>query len=136
MLFKQKSIQAILTILALFVSVKIVSACSVDANSNFDPIAENNFYSGIYFFSSIFLIVAIIVSWFLRGRKGDWLVHITVISVFLMIPLTFIFAVIAQDCGYLVLKTLRAEFIFFLLLFALQIISWIIQRRKLKTMLP
>jgi hypothetical protein len=135
MLLTQKSIHTSLAILVLLISAKIVSACSVVSGAT-SPDVENYFYTKIYFFSSIFLILAIIVTYFLRGRKSDWLMHTTVMSIFVMIPLTFVSALIAQDCGDLVTTVLRYEFIFFLLLFVIQVISWIMQRSKLKTELP
>jgi hypothetical protein len=128
-----------LTNLMLLTAIKSVSACSVAVdpnNPNYDPIAENNFYGAIYFYSSIFLILAIIVSYFLSGRKRLWFVIVTITSVFLMIPILFVFGIMLKGCGNISLGIIKWYFIFLLFLFTFQIVSWIIRKRRLKETLP
>lgn len=129
----------LLTILASASMTKIVNACSVavdPTNPTYDPIAENNFYGAIYFYSSIFLILAIIVSYFLSGRKTLWFVIVTITSVILMIPILFVFGIMFQDCGHTSLGIIKWYFLFLLFLFTFQIVSWIIGKRKSKEPLP
>ena len=128
-----------MTILASASMTEIVNACSVSIdpnNPNYDPIAENNFYGAIYFYSSIFLILAILVSFFLFGRKRIWFVIVALASVFLMIPIIFVFGIMLQDCGNMSLGIIKWYFVFLLFLFIFQIVSWIKLRRKSMEKLP
>lgn len=129
----------LLTILASGSMTKIVNACSFipDPNNlNYDPTAENNFYVGIFIYLSIFLFSAIVLLFFLSGRKNIRFVVTAIISVILMIPLTFVFGVILAGCGDNLVSVISIYFLFLLCLFIFQIVSWIKLRMKSLEKLP
>lgn len=114
----------------LLTAIKSVSACSVGINPDnplADPYAEINesfFYTKIYFYSLIFLILANFVLFFLRRQK-DYPVLFAIISTLLiMIPATFI-ATLIQDCGALIGFVMKWEFIIFLIIFGFHICLWV-----------
>lgn len=95
-----------LTSLLLLIAIKSVSACTYLG----DPLAaEKDFYSTIYFFSLVFLILANVQIYYWRN-KGDILTLIFISGITLiMIPVTF-FGVLLEHCDFLG-ETLRFEFI-------------------------
>jgi hypothetical protein len=130
--------------LVLSFATKIVIACStaIDPNNpSFDPIAENVFYTKIYFYSLLLTILGIIVLYFLRGRKGLWLffaelkglwlIIITSLAVLFSIGFLFI-SIFIQDCGYTLRNTLGKGLLILLTLFFLQFVSWIGQIKRSK----
>ncbi len=130
--------------MVLSFATKIVIACStaIDPNNpSFDPIAENVFYTKIYFYSLLLTILGIIVLYFLRGRKGLWLffaelkglwlIIITSLAVLFSIGFLFI-SIFIQDCGYTLRNTLGKGLLILLTLFFLQFVSWIGQIKRSK----
>lgn len=116
---------------------KIVAACSTAINPNnpgFDPIAENGFYTKIYFYSSLLTILGIIVLYFLRGQKGSrlffaelkglWLIIMTILALLFAIGFLFI-SIISVDCGNSLRDTVGKGLIILLTLFFLQFASWV-----------
>lgn len=135
MLLTRKSLA--ITILVLLFMTKIVIACStaIDPNNpGFDPIAETFSYGNFYFFSSIFVALFIVVFYFLTRQRKLWLLISAIISLLLMFPLTFLS--LMPSCGNSFLTFTRLAFIYFLFLFALQVILRIIQKKNLKLELP
>ena len=121
--------------MVLSFATKIVIACStaIDPNNpSFDPIAENVFYTKIYFYSLLLTILGIIVLYFLRGRKGLWLFFaelkglwlIIIISLAVLFSIGFLFiSIFIQDCGYTLRNTLGKGLLILLTLFFLQFVS-------------
>ncbi len=130
--------------MVLSFATKIVIACStaIDPNNpSFDPIAENVFYTKIYFYSLLLTILGIIVLYFLRGRKGLWLFFaelkglwlIIITSLAVLFSIGFLFILIfIQDCGYTLRNTLGKGLLILLTLFFLQFVSWIGQIKRSK----
>lgn len=130
--------------MVLSFATKIVIACStaIDPNNpSFDPIAENVFYTKIYFYSLLLTILGIIVLYFLRGRKGLWLFFaelkglwlIIIISLAVLFSIGFLFiSIFIQDCGYTLRNTLGKGLLILLTLFFLQFVSWIGQIKRSK----
>ena len=136
-----------IAILVLLFMTKIVIACSTTIDPNnpgFEPIAENGFYTKIYFYSLLLTILGIIVLYFLRGRKGLWLLFaelkglwlIIITSLALLFSTGFLFiSVIVEDCGYALRNTLGKGLLILLTLFFLQFASWIGQIKSSKAKL-
>lgn len=139
---KQNSSIILLTVLVLIFTTKIVSGCSTDTSKGgVDPIAENGFYTGIYFFSLLLTISGIVALYFLRGQKGLWLLFgelkglwlIIITSLALLFSIGFLFSsIIIQDCGYTLRNTLGEGLLILLTLFFLQFASWIGQIQRFK----
>jgi len=93
-------------------------------------IGENFFLIKICFLLSIGLILAIAVTYFMRGRKGLWILIATLISAVVQAPATFFFGNMAQDCGSFFVQMLVFDVLIFAALFVLQVISWVFQIRE------
>jgi len=117
-----------LTSLLLLTANKIVSACSYSNYSNdpnyIDPITVNNFYSKLYFFPLVFLILANFVLFFLRKQKDYLMLGIIFFASFMTIPVTF-FGSFLSGCGDGLPVVLKWEFIFFLTFFVFHIGLWV-----------
>lgn len=122
-----------LTNLIVLMTIKSVSACSV-SYPDYDSSAENYFYIKVYFYSSLAMILGIIILFFLRGKKGLWLIFTELTGIWLAVftAISVLFAafilfgsVWTQDCGRSLRFTLGSFFIILLTLFFLQFASWI-----------
>lgn len=135
LILKRKSLTILPMVFVLVFSAEIVYACSYDtSNGGVDPTIENEFYSKIYFFSSILLISVIFVCYLLKNQKEIWLFIITMVPIILILPLLFMSA-LASDCGYWLRDSLGKTVIILIALSALHIISWRIQTNKSKSKL-
>jgi hypothetical protein len=68
--------------------------------------------------------------YFLRGRKGLWILATTLVSAVVLAPATFFFGAMAQDCGSFFVQMLEFDVLIFAALFVLQVISWVFQIRE------
>src|SRR5215203_6769552 len=99
MLFTDKRL--LLANLVLVLLTKFVNACSYLPESEelyLQNLAERNFNIKLYFFSSIFLILANFVLFFARGKKDYWLLVTIIIVTFISAPIT-LFAGAIDMCG-------------------------------------
>ena len=138
----RKSLIISLTVLVLLFTTETISACSFDtSNGGVDPTIENDFYTKIYFYSLLLTILGIVVLYFLRGRKGLWLLFaeleglwlIIITSLALLFSIGFLFiSSMSQDCGYALRNTLGKGLLILLTLFFLQFASWIGQIKRSK----
>ena len=110
-------------------AIKSVSACSYAPDYN-PPQMEK--VDGIYFLSAFVLIVPIVFLYFLRERKGRWAIITSAISLVLYIPALFFVAFIFAICAAFVIPVqmlIKAELFLMLLIFTIQLFSWISQRK-------
>lgn len=117
--------------LILIFMIEPVLAC--DISPEFSKIHESRlFYHEIFFYSSLALLIPIIILYFLRKRteSGLWIVITAVISVFLTLFLGFIALLFFGTCTDVVFKIVRVELIIMLSLFLFQLFSWISQRKN------
>ncbi len=126
-----------LTILVLTFTTKIVNACSLDISSNqVDPFIASNFYNKFYLLSALFFLFAIVITYFLQGRKNLWIV-LTGFFCFLTGFFMSLAILISNSCGDLyITKYLGGSLFFIVVLFLFQIVSWFILKRKVKSKIP
>jgi hypothetical protein len=120
-----------LTSLILLLAIKSVSACSYA--SGYEP-PQLEKVDGIYFLSASALIIPIIFLYFLRERKGRWAIFTSTLSLVLFIPAIFFTAMIFGMCSAFVLPVqmlIKAELFLMLLIFTIQLFSWITQKGQL-----
>jgi hypothetical protein len=118
-----------LTNLTLLMAIKSVSACSYAPG--FEP-PQLEKVDGIYFLSAFALIVPIVFLYFLRERKGRWAIITSGVSLVLFIPALFFTALIFAMCSGFIVPVqilIRAELFLMLLIFTIQLFSWISQRK-------
>ena len=118
-----------LTNLTLLLAIKSVSACSYAPGYNPPQLDK---FDGIYFLSAFALLVPIVWLYFLRVRKGRWAVIASAASLVLFIPAIFLTALLFAMCGGFVTPVqmlIRAELFLMLLIFTIQLFSWISQRK-------
>jgi hypothetical protein len=118
-----------LTNLLLLLAIKSVSACSY-APGYEPPQLEK--VDGIYFLSAFALMAPIVFLYFLRERKGQWALITSAVSLVLFIPALFFTALTFAMCGGFVTPVqmlIRAELFLMLLIFTIQLFSWISQKR-------
>jgi hypothetical protein len=124
----QKYFRPFAAVLAILFMVQAALGCK-PVNGAGSMIGENFFLIKICFFLSIGLILAIAVMYFLRGRKGLWILATTLVSAVVLTPATFFLGKMAQDCGSLFVQMLEFDVLIFAALFVLQVISWVFQIR-------
>lgn len=115
--------------LIVLIAIKSVSACEYFNYGNdpnyVDPPTENAFYSKLYFFSLVFLIIANLFLFFKRNQNDYLVLAIIIISIVIATPLTLGAALISgADCGDTLRELLKWDLIYFLLLTALQVGLW------------
>jgi hypothetical protein len=96
-------------------------------------IGENSFLIKICFLLSIGLILANAMTYFMRGRKGLWILTVTLVSAVVLAPATFFLGAMVQDCGSFFVQMLVFDVLIFAALFVLQVISWVFQIRGSRT---
>lgn len=110
----------------LFLTAKIANACILENDPLGVTFAKINFWSEIYFYSSIIFLLAVIVIYFLKKRKAFWIVLSGLVSLILV----FALATLDGSCGFLLYKLLRIEFVFTFLLFMYQLLCWILETKN------
>jgi hypothetical protein len=125
----QKHFRPFAAVLAILLTVQAALGCK-PVNGAGSVIGENFFLIKICFFLSIALILAIAVTYFLRGRKGLWILMTTLVSAVVLAPATFFSGVMVQDCGSFFVQMLKLDVLIFAALFVLQVISWVFQIRR------
>jgi len=124
----QKYFRPFAAVLAILLMVQAALGCK-PVNGVGSMIGENFFLIKICFLLSIALIIAIAVMYFVRGRKGLWILITTLVSAVVLAPVTLFLGVIVQDCGNFFVQMLGFDVLIFAALFVLQVISWVIQIR-------
>ena len=104
----------------LLIAIKSVSACEASQGE----IEETVFYITIFFYSLIFMILANFVLFFRRKQKDYIMLFAIILTILLMLPVTFIASVIPV-CGAALELALKWEFIIFLMIFGFQICLWV-----------
>lgn len=122
-----------LTILVLTFTTKIVNACSLDTSANQpDPFEIGNFYNGLFFIGSIFLLLQIIVFHFLRKSRSKLLILSGIFCFVFTFIITWGFMML-DSCGVLdVTKYFALGFVTLLVLTIVQIYGWYKQRNVSK----
>lgn len=121
-----------LTNLIVFLAIKSVSACDYD--SRYEPpisvFEGNEIYFWAMFIGSFILYVPIVIIYFLRGRRGLWIIITSMASFMLFFPAYF-FAALFFMCsdGTPIATVIIGEFFMMCLLFTIQLSSWISQRK-------
>lgn len=123
--------------LTMLLVVKAVAACTTIAGYP-DPTIENKLYIRSYLFAWLALIVGNLAIYFIRGRKGLWIVVLTAVSMVILLPLTFFIGVMSlgSECGITARTWLFYDVIVFGALFVAQLVSWIVQPKASKVELP
>lgn len=122
-----------LTILVLIFTTKIVNACSLDISANQpDPLVTSNFYNGLFFIGSIFLLLQLIVFHFLRKRRSKLLLFSGIFCFIFTFIITW-GVMMLNSCGVLdVTKYFALGFVTLLVLAIVQIYGWYKQRNASK----
>jgi hypothetical protein len=122
-----------LTNLVVLIAIKSVSACTyaVDPNNPVRDIEPKVSYDLIFFFSAFVLILPILILFFLRKQKGLWAVIASIVLLLLFIPAIFLTAFVYGICDNndAVSNVIKAELFLMLLIFTIQLFSWISQRK-------
>lgn len=115
--------------LIVLIAIKSVSACDYFNYANdpnyVDPIAKNYFYSKLYFYLLVFLILANIGVYFLRKQKDGLVLKLIIFAALLTMPVTIVGAFLTSSCGDELPVVLKWEVIVFLTLFIFHICLWI-----------
>jgi hypothetical protein len=121
-----------LTNLMLLMAIKSVSACSYAPGKEPPPVESIDV---IYFLSAFALMLPIGFLYILRERKGLWAIISSAISLVLFIPAVVLTALIFSPCGGFgpVLLLVKAELFLMLLIFTIQLFSWISEKDIYKT---
>ena len=112
-------------ILVIFVIAKIANGCRYDPGFA-DPNSENSFYTGIFFYASIFLNVAIVVTHFISRRRTILFIGAAIVSFVAMLPIS-LYGRWIQDCGEASRNFVGGYAVWLLILFILQLTFWITQ---------
>jgi len=116
----------LLTSLVLILLTKLVNACSYLPESKeqvLRKLAERDFSVKIYFYSTIFFIIANLALFFVRGRKDYWL-PITMVAVGIISAPITLFAGVFDMCGDTLIKGLQINFFIFMTFLLFQLCLW------------
>jgi len=111
----------------LLMAIKSVSACSYlpeHKEQYLQNLAERDFNVKLYFFSTVFLVIANIILFVIRNKKDYWLLAVIILTIIASIPITLFVG--AQDmCGNSIVTGLQANFVVFISFFIYQILLWV-----------
>lgn len=110
--------------LILLLAVKSISAC--DHPNYVEIINENLYYRKLYFYSSVFLIIANFLLFFVRKQHDYAVLVIIIISTIIAAMVTFAGAIISgADCGDGLRAFLGLDLIYFILLTVFHLGLWL-----------
>ena len=115
--------------LMFLMAIKSVFACSFAPGIEPPQLEKAD---GVYFLSAFALIIPILFLYFLRERKGRWEIITASLSLVLFIPAIFFTAMLFAMCSAFVLPVqilIKAELFLMLIIFTIQLSSWISQRK-------
>ena len=113
--------------LGLVLMTKFASACSYNPEFREQverQWAEREFNTKLFFFSTIFLITANIVLFFVRNKKYYWLLVTIVLVILFSAPITIIVGAVDM-CGDSKATGLQANFVIFMSFFIYQVLLWV-----------